>query len=165
MTLGEVRQGLIDYLTKREIHAIGAWNGDRRLSHGKAVAAVSLKALELAALGQQDYLGCRVDPDTAATVPVYGKRLSLTFGLDLYAPKGEPELCLALFDQLGQALCGGGPDGLVINGLRCGELRYDTESAMLTCAARLECQAWCYAAENEDGILVTDFIVKGEPKL
>ncbi len=165
MTLGEVRQSLIDYLTGQGIHAIGAWSGSNRLSHSKAVAAVSLKALQLAPLGQQNYLGTRFDQDTAATVQVYGRKLSLTFGLDLYAPKGEPELCLSLFDQLGQVLCSGGPDGLVIGGLRCGQLSYDPESSMLTCTAELDCQAWCYAVQKEDGMLVTDIIVKGEPKL
>lgn len=165
MTLGEVRQGLIQYLTGQGIHAIGAWSGSNRLSHGKAVAAVSLKALEFTPLGQQNYLGTRFDPDTATTVPVYGKKLSLTFSLDLYAPKGEPELCLSLFDELGQVLCNSGLEGLVINSLRCGEMSYDAEASMLTCAAELECQAWCYAVRNEDGILVTDFIVKGEPIL
>lgn len=164
MTLGEIRQSLISYLLDQGIHAIGAWEGDSRRCHSKAVAAVSLKSLELAPLGQQNYLGTRLDPETAATVPVYGRKLSLTFGLDLYAPKGEPELCLSLFDQLGQALCCGGPEGLVVNGLRCGQLSYDSQAAMLTCAGELDCQAWCCAAQREDGTLVTDFIVKGELK-
>lgn len=164
MTLGEIRQSLIDYLVGQGIHAIGAWGGGSRLSHGKAVAAVSFKALELAPLGQQNYLGTRFDPETAVTVPVYGRKLSLTFGLDLYAPKGEPELCLSLFDQMGQALCNGGPEGLVVSGLRCGSLSYDPEASMLACAAELDCQAWCYAVQQEDGTLVTDFIVKGELK-
>lgn len=164
MTLGEIRQSLIAYLVDQGIHAVGAWEGGSRLSHGRAVAAVSLKALELAPLGQQNYLGIRFDPETSVKVPVYGRKLSLTFSLDLYAPKGEPELCLSLFDRLGQALCSGGPEGLVVNGLRCGPLSYDTQAAMLTCTAELDCQAWCYGISQEDGTLVTDFIVKGELK-
>jgi hypothetical protein len=164
MTLAEVRQSLIDYLCAQGVHAIAAWSGEKRKGHPKGVAVVSLEGLRLAPLGQQNYLGLRTEDDSTAQVPVYGRKVSLTFGIQLYVPKGEAELCQELFQQLGQALCCGGPEGLVVEELSCGAISFDSDSGSLTCPCQLTSQTWCYLATQEEGSVVTDFIVKGEPK-
>jgi hypothetical protein len=162
MTLEQVQEELIDYLTGQEIHAIAAWQKESRKAHEKPVAVVSLKSLELAPLSHQNYLGEQLDESSALRVPVYGRKLALTFAIDLYAPKGEAEQCHGLFSQLGQALCTGGPEGLTVEKLSCGEMRYDSEAGLLTCPAELTTQAWCYLTVQEDGQVITDFIVKGD---
>jgi hypothetical protein len=162
MTLEQVQQGLIDYLVSQDIHAIPAWQKESRKAHRTAVAVVSLKSLELTSLGQQNYLGERVEEGGTLRIPIYGRKLALTFGLDLYAPKGEAEQCHALFAQLGQALCLSGPEGLTVEKLCCGEIRYDSEADCLTCSAELVTGAWCYLTTQEDGEEITEFIVKGD---
>ncbi|MCD8144272.1 MAG: hypothetical protein LUD79_02835 [Oscillospiraceae bacterium] len=97
-----------------------------------------------------------------ALCAVYIRRLELVFSLDLYAPMGEPEVCLTLFDRLAQAVCLGGPEGLTCGELSCGDLTYDNDSRTLTCPARLSCQAGCALYQTEEGEVFTDFVVKGE---
>jgi hypothetical protein len=162
MTLEQVQQGLIEYLVGQNIHAIPAWQKERRTVHGKAVAVVSLKSLELTSLGQQNYLGEQIEEGGTLRIPIYGRKLELTFGLDLYAPKGEAAQCHALFAQLGQALCLSSPQGLTVEKLCCGDVRYDSDGDCLTCSAELVTGAWCYLTTQEDGEEITEFIVKGD---
>lgn len=161
MTIADLRESLVRYLTAQGIHALGAWEGDRT-EHDHGVIAVGLQQLRCAPLGQQDYLGCRFVEELGQSCQVYARRLALTYALDLYVPRGEGGAALALMDQLAQAVCLGGPEGLHLGALTCGGLSYDRESGMLTCRATLEGQGAGVLYQREDGTEFLDFKVKGE---
>lgn len=160
--LDRVREALADYLREQGLHAVTAWSEETRKRHEKPVIAVSLKESKSAGAGFQNYLGERYNEETQCWEELYGKKLSLTFGLDLYGGKElGAEGCRKAFDELADALAAGGPEGLRLGTLSCGETRFDQETGMYLCPAELEASAWMYAVATGDGGLLLDFTVRG----
>ena len=161
--LDGLRERLAAFLEERGVHAVTAWSPQPARDHRAPVAAVALKQVEGDGLGFQNYLGVRYNPEAGAWEELYGRRLRLVFGLDLYVPKEQGgEGCQRAFAGLAQALTGEEPRGLSLGRLSCGEAEFHRESGMFRCPAELEAQAGMYAAAAQDGGLLLDFDVKGE---
>ena len=158
----ELRRNLAEYLKKNGLEAVAAWGGQARLRAGEPVAAVSLRAYEGGTPGFQDYLGERYDEETGRWVELYGKRVKLTFGLDLYAGTAQ-EVQMGL-DLLVDALGKGGPAGLRPVAFSAGETAYRAEAKRFCCPVHVGFEAWSYARADEDGAFV-DFTVRGETKV
>lgn len=161
--LDQVREQMTAFLQQAGIHALGAWSQEKRLRHTQPVVAVALKRVNGGPVGFRDYLGERYNENTDTWEELYGRRLELTFGLDIYAASDITE-CQATVDRLAQAFAGGGPSGLKVGALTCGEPTYDNKSELFRCPAELECAAWMYAVADDGGQWLTDFEVKGEWK-
>ena len=159
--LDQVRQEMTAFLRQAGIHAVGAWAADRRLRHSGPVVAVALKRVTGGQVGFRDYLGERYNPEKDVWEELYGRQLGLVFGLDIYAP-GEGGDCQEVFDRLAEAFSAGGPSGLKLGTLTCGEAAYDSTAGMYRCPVELECAAWMYAVADDGGQWLTDFVVKGE---
>ena len=159
--LEQLREKLADYLRERGVDARAAWPaGDRERVTGP-VAVVSLRGCRTERAGFQDYLGERFNRETGLWEEVYGRKAEITFGLDLYAPaEADGAELQAAFEALAAALAVGGPEGLTVKELSCGETAYDKESRLLKRPVQLACLAWVYAAAGADG-LFTDFIIRG----
>ena len=158
---GELRRALAAYLRENGLEAVTAWSRERRTRPGRAVAAVSLRAMEGGAPGFQDYLGERYDPEREQWRELYGKRVELTFGVDISAATAEE--VQAGLDALGAALSRGGPAGLRSVGFSTGETAYDPAAGRYACPAQARFSAWMVAEAGEDGAFL-DFEVKGENK-
>lgn len=158
----ELRQSLADYLREKGLAAVTAWSQEGRGPAGKAVAAVSLRGLESGPPGFQDYLGERYDEGTGRWEELYGKKVELTFGLDLCAAtaQGVQEGLDALSAALGEE----GPRGLRPVAFSAGETAYDGGSRRYVCPVQARFMAWCTAVAAEDGVF-TDFEVRGETKV
>jgi hypothetical protein len=157
----ELRQSLAEYLEGQGLSAVTAWEETRRLRPGGVVAAVSLRGMESGPPGFQDYLGERYDEEAGQWEELYGKRVELTFGLDLSAATAEE--VQAGVDTLAAALDQGGPEGLRPVGLSVGETSYDQSAKRYVCPVQAKFQAWAVAVTREDGSFL-DFEVKGENK-
>lgn len=157
--LEELRQGLADFLEKKGVEAVTAWGPERRLRAGGAVAAVSLRGMESGPPGFQDYLGERYNEKEGCWEELYGKRVELTFGLDLYAAAAE-EAQKGL-DALQLALGEKGPAGLCPVGLTVGETTYQAGSGRYVCPVEARFSAWATAVSREDGAFL-DFEVRGD---
>ena len=83
--LQELRGALAGFLREHGLEAVTAWGPERRPRAGGPVAAVSLRGFESGPPGFQDYLGERYDEAKGGWEELYGKRVELTFGLDVYA--------------------------------------------------------------------------------
>ena len=96
---------------------------------------------------------------------LYGRKVRLVFGLDLYAPgpDGAPALRTA-FDVVAGALQREGPEGLKLLELSCGEVEDDPGTDLLRCPAEAVCEGWLYAVADEAGAFL-DFIVRGDGKV
>ena len=88
MTLDQVRERMAEFLRGQDIDAVCAWPEEARVRRDHVAAAVSLRACQGGPGGFQDYLGERYNEAAGRWEELYGKRVKLTFGLDLYAPKG-----------------------------------------------------------------------------
>lgn len=157
----ELRRALAGFLRENGLEAVEAWNRERRPGPGKALAAVSLRGLESGGAGFQNYLGERYDEDSGQWEERYGKRVELTFGLDLYAATaGEVQTGL---DTLREALDKEGPAGMTALEFSAGEAVYEAAQRRYMCPAQAKFSAWAVAAVREDGTFL-DFEVKGEAK-
>ena len=161
-TMERIRERMADYLRDRGIHAVTAWPGGEWTGGDGAVAAVSLRECRAAGSGFADYLGERYDEESRCWQELYGKKLELRLGLDLYAAgEGAEEEIQTAFDRLAQALHGGGPEGLKVRSYSCGETAYDRENRLFRRTVEAECAAYLYAAAEEGGAFL-DFEIKGE---
>ena len=132
MGLERIREKLADHLRMQGVPAAAAWPVREREKLTGAVAAVSLRGCSAGPSGFQDYLGERYDAGSGQWQELYGRKAELTFGLDLYAPPSTGEAGLqAAFDKLMEALAGGGPGGLILREVSCGETGYDTAGRLL----------------------------------
>lgn len=159
--VAEASLALARWLERQGLPAVTAWPEERRRASGACVAAVSLRALESGPAGYQDYLGERFNEDSGQWEEVYGRRASLTFGLDLYAPTAKE--AAAALERLGEILDGGGPEGMSPAGFSAGECVYQSESRRYFCPVQARFQVWTVAAAREDGAFL-DFEIKGESK-
>ena len=90
------------------------------------------------------------------------KKITLTFGLDLYAPQGCGAAGIQeAFDRMAEALRREGPPGLSLQELSCGETEFDREAGLYHRKVEAVCQGYLYAVADEGGTFL-DFIVRGE---
>lgn len=162
--LDDIREQMTKYLEEQGIQAVSAWPHGMRSETEGAVAAVSLRKCDGVGVGFRDYLGERYNVESGQWEELYGKRITLTFGLDLYAgtgeEAGEAQVRVA-FDRMVQALQSAGPAGLKIKEISCGETDYDGTAGRYRCPAEAVCEAYLYAVADEGGAFL-DFEVKGE---
>ena len=147
--LERIREAMTAFLKGEGVAALTAWPGEDLERPGGPG-------------GFQDYLGERYDAGTGHWQELYGKRLQVTFGLDLYAPEGAGAAGMqAAFDALAGALSGGGPPGLRVKEFSRGETSFDQALGLFHCPAEAVCTAYLYAVAEEGGAFL-DFVVKGE---
>lgn len=159
--LEELREATAEFLRAQGIPAVTAWNDTPRTRRDEAVAVVSLREVRGGPAGLRDYLGERYDEDTGRWEELYGKRAALTLGLDLYAPERLGEsACAALFARLSEVLADGGPEGLAVQELSCGETVFSAAEGRFRCPVQAVCQVYLYAEADEKGEF-TDFKVRG----
>lgn len=160
--LDQVREIMADYLRAQGVDAVTAWPETPRRHRSAPVAAVSLRGCSAQAAGFQDYLGERYNEQKKCWEELYGKRMKLTLGLDLYGTKGGAELARAA-DDLAEALHKGGPAALRVEEFSMGEAKYETEMGLYRCPAEAVCEAYLYAAAEAGGSFL-DFEIRGESK-
>lgn len=157
--LQELRGALAAFLKERGLEAVTAWGPERRLRAGEPVVAVSLRGFESGAPGFQDYLGERYNTEAGCWEELYGKRVELTFGLDVYAASAEG--VQAGLDALQAALGEKGPAGLCPVGVSAGETAFQNSGGRYFCPVQARFSAWAVAVSREDGAFL-DFEVRGE---
>jgi len=155
----ELRQALAAYLKEKGLPAAAAWPQRDRSAPAGPVAAVSLRSCEGGAPGFQDYLGERFNEETRRWEELYGKRLELTFGVDVYGAAASQ--VQAGVDLLTEALAGEGLAGLKCVGYSIGETVFRRESGRYVCPVEARFRAWAWAVAEEGGAFL-DFMVRGE---
>lgn len=160
--LDRIREAVAEYLSGQGVPAAAAWPAEERLRREGAVVAVTLRACQAGPAGFQSYLGERYNGETKRWEELYGRKVTLTFGLDLYAlpQAGEAVLQRAL-DALAQACAGAGPEGLTFQAFSSGETVYDGKERRLRKPAQAVCTAYLYAVAESGGAFL-DFEIRGE---
>ena len=111
------------------------------------------------------YLGERYNEDTAAWEECYGRKLSLSLGLDIYWPEtgGEKE-SQQLLEKLVQVLTLESPEGLGVEQVTCGETLWEEKKRLLKREVTAKCTAWLVAQAGTDGEFL-DFELRGGWKI
>ena len=162
--MGTVRERMADYLNGQAIPARTAWP-EHGCPLGKTpVAVVSVRGCQAESAGLLDYLGEQLNEQTGLWEELYGKKVRLTFGLDLYAPaKGDGADLQRAFDALAGALTLGGPEGLSVREFSCGETVYDSGTGMRKRPVQAVCETMLTAAARPGGVF-SDFELRGGMK-
>ena len=160
--LDRIREHMTAFLTARGVQAVAAWPGQGRRRLSGPVAAVSIRACEGGPSGFRDYLGERYDRDSGQWQELYGRKVQVTFGLDLYG-ESAGELQTA-YDRMAEAFQWEGPAGLALRELSCGETEFDRAAGLYRRAVTAVCQGYLYAVADEGGTFL-DFVVRGEGHL
>lgn len=159
--LEQIRERMARYLRERGIDAITAWPQEERGEGSAPVAVVSLRGCQAGPSGFQDYLGERFNEETGGWEELYGKKAALTLGLDLYAGARVGEQAVqSAFEALAGALQEGGPEGLEVREVRCGETVYEQAQRRLKRPVQAACIAYLYAVKEPDGGFL-DFEIRG----
>ena len=156
-----IRERMTQYLQEQGVEALTAWPQEERLERDSAIVVVSLRKCQAGPSGFQDYLGERYNEEAGRWEELYGKRVQLTFGLDLYADANLGEGAIqSTFDQLAGALQDGSPEGLEVVEFSCGETSYDSGGRLLKRAVEVLCTAYLYAVTEPGGAFL-DFEIRG----
>ena len=124
------------------------------------VVALGVRAGESVSAGFSEYMGERYDEDDDAYYEIYGKKLELTLGVDIYAPKESGAgACLDVLAKIIAALPAL-PSGIRIKRFSCGETGFDAGTGMLLLKADMPCLCFMYADNTGDSELL-DFTLKG----
>lgn len=161
--LDGLREALRDHLLAKGLHAVCAF--PTQPGGRDPMVVVSLRACESGRAGFHEYLGQMWDETTGGWVERYGQRVRLTFGLDLYAApeSGGEEAVRTAFDKLVAALYQGGPEGLCLQGVSCGETGFDRQTRRCRCPAQAVYTTLLWAGNGpEEETHFSDFDVKGE---
>ena len=160
--LEQVKNAVAGALEKAGIRARIAYAPGWAKAYAEPVVVVGLRTGESRGGALSSYLGQRTDPDTQASQEVYGMRLELTMSLDIYCPPGEGAArCDNVLEGLHQVMLEGLPAGLRPSELKWEETVWDEDTAMFLRRGSLSCTAFFTAAASEDGLWLTDFILKG----
>lgn len=160
--LAQIRSALTAALLAGGVNAVDARPERERTRLTEAVATVELLRAESQGAGFCDYLGER-ENEAGVPVELYGRRLSVTFALEFYAPRDAGSgaaACHALFDQVTGVLQTGLPAGLRLRNITCAPVEFDRTLGLYHCRAEALCLAYLYAEAAESGLLL-DFELKG----
>ncbi|MEG2420072.1 MAG: hypothetical protein RSB55_00875 [Oscillospiraceae bacterium] len=159
--LCRIREAMVTFLKGAGLDALSAWSPTERKKLTGAVVAVSLRGCESTTGGFRDYLGERENKNTGLWEELYGKRVALSFGLDVYCPReGGGGALQEVYDKLAGALQTAAPAGLTVLSLSRGAAGFQEETGLLLCPMEAQCSAYLYAVADEGGQFA-DFEVKG----
>lgn len=160
--LEQVKSAITEALRQAGLDAQAAFTPGWAKKYRVPVAAVGLRTGESRGGALGSYLGQRMDPETLGSREIYGIRLELTLSLDIYCPAEAGSAgCDSALETLHQVMLGGLPAGLRPTELRWEETSWDEETSMFLRRGSLSCSAFFTAETSEDGLLLSDFILKG----
>lgn len=160
--LEQVKTAIAGALEKAGVSAQTAYAPGWARKYEGPVVAVGLRTGESRGGAMGSYLGQRLDPCTQTNQEVYGLRLELTLSLDIYCPpKDGTAGCDSVLETLHQIMLEGLPSGLRPFELKWEEASWDKDTTMFLRRGSLSCSAYFVAAASEDGLLISDFILKG----
>ena len=160
--LEQVKRAIAGALEKAGIAARLAFEPGWAKGYSGPVVAVGLRRGESRGGALSSYLGQQEDPETRDCREVYGMRMELTLSLDIYSPPGLGAAgCDSALETLHQVMLGSLPSGLRPTELKWEETGWDEDTSMFLRRGSLSCSAFFTALAEEDGALISDFILKG----
>ena len=158
MKLDKIREHMADYLREKGLDVVCAYPEFTRVRKSTLVISLALRSCEGGPSGFRDYLGERYNEETENWEELYGRKITLNFGLDLYGTTGR--IAQSGLDTVAEAFHLENPSGLTVLGFSGGTLSYDSDMKLFHYPAEVTCEAFLYAIADEGGTFL-DFEVKG----
>ena len=145
-----IAKAVCDWLAAREVPALEGWSGKDRPEEKSCAVVVSVREYDAHTAAFAHYLGERYNVDTAAWEEVFGRKVELKLGLDLYAPEEGTERELQqLLERLTALLTLEAPEGIRIGAVTCGQTRWDEQQRRLRREVTAACTVWLQAVGTE----------------
>lgn len=128
--------------------------------------SVSIGSYRVSGSGMGDYLGTRAASGGQGEKELFGRRLELTLGFEVFAPfggTGGAAVCDRAADALRLAL-GTLQAGLRVLEMDCGETAADETVGAYRCRCEANCVAFLVAETGGEAPEFTDFKLKGTVK-
>jgi hypothetical protein len=128
--------------------------------------SVGVESYSVSGSGLGDYLGTRRASGGAAEKELYGKKIALTLGLEVFVPfghSGGAAACDRAADKLRDALAAM-PAAIKILEMDCGEVSADEVLGAYRCRCAAKCTAFLVAETDGEEPKFTDFKLKGTVK-
>ena len=152
---------VVQFLQQQGLSAMAGWPKGERKRYTEPIVVVQVREMKADSAGFQDYLGEQYDEHTGLWREIYGKRLHITFGLDLYVTeRGDSQSLREAAQKLSQAFVLGAPDGMWVEELSSEEIRWDESSRCLKLENSLQCGAWLQAVRGAESEFL-DFELRG----
>lgn len=153
------------WLREQGVNAREGWSALDRVRLAAPAAVVTVREYAARPGGFENYLGERYSPEKGVWEELYGKKVEVKLGLDLYGPEvcSEQELQRTA-EELVRLLTLGGPEGLQVGEVTCGETVWDEKQRLLRRTMTARCTAWLQAVGHE-GAEFLDFELRGGWKI
>ena len=160
--LQQVKAAIVSALTDAGLSAMSAYSEERLKKYATAVTAVGLREMKVTESGATEYLGEKYDTVRDTVSEVYGKKLTLSLSLDVYAPRTlGAEGCEETAEEITQVMTSALPSGLRVRELIWGKTEWDKTYGMFRLSASAEYEAYFTAETEEETAVFTDFVLKG----
>ena len=154
---------VVSVFSENQLRAVQSFPESRMELREGAVVCVSVKDARLLSSGMGEYLGKAFDVQGNEKGELYGLKLEIVVGLDIFAPSGEGggvSECLEFCGKISEAL-GDFPAGLKIKELRCYSAEPDALTEGYKCPAEIHCTAHIVGEADADSGEFRDFNLKG----
>ena len=163
--LQQVKTAVVDALEGAGLTAMGAYGEEQLKKYTTAVTAVGLHGMQVTESGAMEYLGEKYDAMRCAMLEVYGKKLTPSLSLDVYAPRTlGAEGCEEAAEEITQVMMSALPSGLRVRELTWGKTEWDKTYGMFHLSAQAAYEAYFVAETEEETAVFTDFILRGVVK-
>ena len=160
--LEQVKSAIMQALERSGTTAVPALTPGWAKKYASPVVAVGLRTGESRVIAMNNYLGQQTDPDTLTAQEVYGMQLDLVLSVDIFSPAAlGAQGCEDTLAALHQVMMEGLPAGIKPTELKWEETVWDADTGMFLRRGSLSCGACFLALADEEGTLLTDFILKG----
>lgn len=160
--LEQVKYAIIQALEQSGTAAIPTLTPGWAKKYVSPVVAVGFRTGESRSIGMNNYLGQQTDPATLTVREVYGMQLDLMLSMDIFSPAAlGAQGCEDTLTVLHRVMMDGLPSGIKPTELKWEETVWDADTGMFLRRGSLSCGAYFLALADEEGALLTDFILKG----
>ena len=163
--IGQVKRAVMTAIAAAGGTAVERYGEEKFRTCARAVTAVGARETVIEPGGGVEYLGKRVDEKTQEARETFGRRMTLTLSLDVYAPRElGADGCGEEAEKVTQALTLSLPEGLRLRELRWGAAEWDKATGMFRLCASARYAAYFLCERAEDETVFTDFVLKGTVK-
>ena len=160
--LQQVKTAVVDALEGAGLSAMSAYSEEQLKKYTTAVTTVGLREMRVTESGAMEYLGERYDAVQGTMLEVYGKKLTLSLSLDVYAPRTlGAEGCEEAAEEITRVMMSALPSGLRVRELSWEKTEWDKTYGMFRLSAQAAYEAYFVAETAEETAVFTDFILRG----
>lgn len=161
--LDDVLDEVVTALKQKNINAFREFPEKRAEMRSGVSVFVGIESCKYLSSGMGEYLGVRAGGEGDGDKELFGKRLELELGFEIFSPFGVKfgaSGCVQCADSL-RSCFGRLPSGIKALEMSCGEVYADEKLSAFRCQCKLRCLVFLIAESDGGDIEFLDFVLKG----